>query len=205
MPIHIDRIVLVFPITGKRPAAASLQTLEITDSGREFEELVPLDPTKVNDYATEFNLAALGQVETLTTDLAKKTTEYDSEVVKVTALKAENETLKTTIAKLQNPDVIPEDNAIEWNKRWIDPVKFVLRFTPIQVHRVYTSLDLTLMQGRELLNAYILNNYYIDLDDERVTGLTAYMLTTNLPILTPEERVEILRDSSSSERYIPTA
>jgi len=57
MTIHTDRIVLVFPIAAKnRQAAASLQTLEITESGKEFETLIPLDPALVNQYATEFNL-----------------------------------------------------------------------------------------------------------------------------------------------------
>jgi len=56
MTIHTDRIVLVFPIAAKnRLAAASLQTLEITESGKEFETLIPLDPALVNQYATEFN------------------------------------------------------------------------------------------------------------------------------------------------------
>lgn len=101
MSIHTDRIVLVFPIAQKnRQAAASLQTLEITDSGRELENLVPLDPALVNEYADEFNLGNLSKITELeadktklTTDLAAKTTAYDSEVAKVTALEAEKATL----------------------------------------------------------------------------------------------------------------
>lgn len=42
MTIYTDRITLVFPIAAKnRQAAASLQTLKITDAGKEFETLVP--------------------------------------------------------------------------------------------------------------------------------------------------------------------
>ncbi len=68
MTIHTDRIVLVFPITAKnRQAAASLQTLEITESGKEFETLVPLDPSKVADYASQFNLPLLAEIEELKT------------------------------------------------------------------------------------------------------------------------------------------
>ncbi len=68
MAIHTDRIVLVFPIAAKnRQAAASLQTLEITESGNEFEKLVPLDPSKVADYASQFNLPLLAEIEELKT------------------------------------------------------------------------------------------------------------------------------------------
>jgi hypothetical protein len=69
MTIHTDRIVLVFPIAAKnRLAAASLQTLEITESGKEFETLIPLNPALVNQYATEFNLGFEAEKAALVAD-----------------------------------------------------------------------------------------------------------------------------------------
>jgi hypothetical protein len=92
-----------------------------------------------------------------------------------------------------------------WNKRWIDAEKFVARFTSVQTRKVYdpNSTDTVLIGARQLLDTYIASNYYIDLDDPQVTGLTAYMVSVTPQILTPEERENVLRDSDSSERYVP--
>ena len=99
MAIHTDRIVLVFPIAAKnRLAAASLQTLEITESGREFEELVPLDPSLVNDYANEFNLGALGQVATLESDLSTAIKTLEQTTTAKTRLESQVDTLTTDLA-----------------------------------------------------------------------------------------------------------
>lgn len=69
MTIYTDRIVLVFPIESKkRPAAAALQTLEITESGREIEEVIPLDPDQVKDYADAFNLPLVSELASVKTD-----------------------------------------------------------------------------------------------------------------------------------------
>jgi len=66
MAIYTDRITFVFPIAAKnRPAAASLQTLEITDSGKEFETLVPLDPTTVEEYSELFALPLIAERDEL--------------------------------------------------------------------------------------------------------------------------------------------
>mgnify|MGYP007100088042 CR=1 FL=1 len=92
--IHTDRITLVFPIAAKnRSAAASLQTLEITESGREFDTVVPLDPSLVNGYASEFNLSAL-------TDLDAEKTAH--EATKQTLIEAQSEiaTLTAEVARL---------------------------------------------------------------------------------------------------------
>lgn len=206
MAIYTDRIVLVFPIAAKnRPAAASLQTLEITESGREFEELVPLDPSRVNEYATAFNLNALGQIATLEANLQATTTAKTSLESQVENLTTALATANATIAQLQNADdTLPDDTAIEWNPRHIAPEKFVKRFNGSQAYAIYESTDDVLIGGRELLKYYIVNNYHIDLDDEQVIGLTSHMLTTTPTILTPEERDDLLRDSSSSERYQST-
>lgn len=85
MTTYTDRIVLLFPIPqhgqhAARPAAASLQALEYTDTGRVFESLVPLDVEAVGDYAESFSLgviaerdAALAQVAELTEEVARLT------------------------------------------------------------------------------------------------------------------------------------
>jgi len=86
--IYTDRIVLLFPIAAKnRAAAASLQTLEITDSGREFENLVPLDPALLGEYAEQFSLGLIA--------------ERDSLAAQVTVLTTEKETLQARVAELE--------------------------------------------------------------------------------------------------------
>lgn len=81
--IHTDRITLLFPLAAKnRAAAASLQTLEITESGREFESVVPLDVSAVGDYAEQFSLGLLAERDSL----AAQVTELTVEVARLTAL-----------------------------------------------------------------------------------------------------------------------
>lgn len=64
MKTYTDRITLVFPIADKsRAGAASLQTLTVLDNGREIEDLIPLDPDKVADYASEFNLPLIAEID----------------------------------------------------------------------------------------------------------------------------------------------
>jgi hypothetical protein len=108
MAIHTDRIVLVFPIAAKnRPAAASLQTLEISESGKEFETLVPLDPALVADYASAFNLPLIEELATVQADLATKTTELATVTQakttlegQIATLEAEKQALRAEIADL---------------------------------------------------------------------------------------------------------
>lgn len=76
--IHTDRIVLVFPIAVKnRPAAASLQTLEITESGRELENVVPLDVDAIGDYAESFSIGLLAERDSLASQVVAMQTEID--------------------------------------------------------------------------------------------------------------------------------
>jgi chemotaxis regulatin CheY-phosphate phosphatase CheZ len=82
MAIYTDRITLVFPINDplkQRSAAASLQTLEITESGNEFEKLVPLDPSKVAEYASQFSLPLLDEIEELKTKHVEAITKLSTE------------------------------------------------------------------------------------------------------------------------------
>jgi hypothetical protein len=109
MTIYTDRIVLVFPIPAKgRQAAASLQTLEITESGREFETLVPLDPASVHSYASDFNLPLLDKVSELEADLATTTSqlEYTTQAksaldLRVATLTTEKQSLTSQVAMLE--------------------------------------------------------------------------------------------------------
>lgn len=83
MTIHTDRITLLFPIAKKnRAAAASMQTLEITESGREFESVAPLDVSAVGDYAEQFSLGLLAERDSLASQVAELT----AEVARLTAL-----------------------------------------------------------------------------------------------------------------------
>ncbi|MFY7751415.1 MAG: hypothetical protein ACOVQU_06430 [Exiguobacterium acetylicum] len=107
MTIYTDRITLVFPITAKnRQAAASLQTLEITESGNEFEKLVPLDPAKVADYASQFNLPLLAEIEELKTKHAEAITKLEQDHATVLATKA------TELAEVQ-ADLLTKSSQLE--------------------------------------------------------------------------------------------
>jgi len=93
-------------------------------------------------------------------------------------------------------------NLLPWNPRWISSAAFVARFTALQTRNVYESIDEIIIGGRQLLSEYLAANYQIVLDDPQVTGLLTYMVSVGL--LTDPEKENILRDSSSSERYVPT-
>lgn len=78
MTIYTDRLVLVFPIDAKkRPAAASLQTLEITESGRELENIVPLDVDAIGDYAESFSIGLLAERDSLASQVVAMQAEID--------------------------------------------------------------------------------------------------------------------------------
>lgn len=78
MITHTDRITFVFPIASKnRQAAASLQTLTILDNGREIEDLIPLDPASVGDYAGAFSLGLIAERDALAEQIATLTAEVD--------------------------------------------------------------------------------------------------------------------------------
>jgi len=86
-----------------------------------------------------------------------------------------------------------------WNKRWIDAVQFVARFTPQQTRLVYTSKDENLIAARQLLDSYVAANYAVVLDDVQVVGVIDYMVF--LGALNDRDKERILNDSNSFERY----
>jgi hypothetical protein len=223
MPIYTDRITLVFPIEDKkRAAAASLQTLEVTDSGKEFENLVPLDPALVADYAIEFNLGALGQVTELeaektqlTTDLATRTSERDSLQSQVTALEFEKQELNSRIADLDTAlddeqrlttqlqtRVAELEQYRPFNPRHTTPDFFINRFTAKEAKAFYSSTDPVIVGGQKLLEEYEEADppYHIDLDDSRVQGLIGYMV--QLGMMAAERMPQVLRDATREEAYV---
>jgi hypothetical protein len=150
----------------------------------------------------------------LVSDLAAKTTAYDTEVVKVTTLEAEKATLTTqkatlteqltqanaTIATLQARRAALE--AIrQFNPRWTTPDFFQNRFTVKTARMFERSDDPVIAGGRDLLDEYELRGYHVDLDDAQVQGLTAYMV--QLGMLTEQERTHVLRDATAAEAWYP--
>jgi len=173
-----------------------VQVIQTDDRGRTID---PISLQVNNEFVMAFSeLFSASQQQTI----VALTSENAGLIADKTSLQLQVDTLMATVENLtaQVTSLLP------WNPRWIDPEKFVARFTSVQTRRVYdiNSTDETLIGARQLLDAYIDANYYIDLDDPQVTDLTAYMVSLNPPILTAEERTNVLRDSSSSERYMPT-
>jgi len=88
--IHTDRITIVFPIAAKnRAAAASLQTLEITDNGREFESVAPLDLAAIGDYAEQFSLDLMAERDSLAAQVAELSAAKSTLEARVAELEAE--------------------------------------------------------------------------------------------------------------------
>ena len=170
--------------------------IQVNASDSQGRSLEPFSLIVDSEFVMAFsNLISLEQSETIAALNTEKV-----------ALLTDKTNLQTQVAQLSaQVTSLQADNAAlqPWNKRWIDAGKFVARFTAPQTQKVYTSNDPVLVRGRELLNSSIEDNYQVILDDEQVTGLTGYMVMVG--ILTAEERIEILRDSSSDERYIPNA
>jgi hypothetical protein len=176
-----------------------VQVILTDDSGRTVD---PISLLVDSEFVMSFSeLFSQSQQQTITTLTAEKETLLNSNQVLVSdkqVLESQVDLLSITIDNLT-----AEVKSLQpYNKRWIDPEKFVARFTPALTRAVYTSTDATLIGGRELLDLYIAENYQIVLDDPQVTGLLAYMVSVGL--LTDPEKENILRDSSSSERYVPT-
>lgn len=94
MTTYTDRIVLLFPIPahGQHPArgaAASLQELEYTDSGRTFENLIPLDVEAVGQYAESFSLGLLAERDSLAAEVAELSAAKATLEARVAALEAQ--------------------------------------------------------------------------------------------------------------------
>jgi hypothetical protein len=121
----------VFPIAAKnRQAAASLQTLEITESGKEFETLIPLNPALVNQYATEFNLGFEAEKAAL---VAAHKTALDAKEAELTTANATIATLQSQVADLSQYR--------PYNPRIIDASAFYARVSKDEFAMLSTSDD----------------------------------------------------------------
>ena len=188
MTIHTDRIVLVFPIAAKnRVAAASLQTLEITESGKEFETLIPLDPALVNDYATEFNLGF--EAEKTALEAAHKA-ELDA---KEAALNSANATIATLEAKIKDLDQYRP-----FNPRIIDATAFYARITKDEFAELSTSEDPTKVTIAKTILAYVKNDWPVVFGSQEFQGMIGYLLSTGFP---SERAAELMEDATRSEAY----
>jgi hypothetical protein len=189
MATYTDRIVLVFPIATKnRLAAASLQTLEITESGKEFETLIPLDPSKVKDYATEFNLGFEAEKAALVA--AHKT-----------ALDAANATIATrdaTIAALE-ARVASLLTELPFNPRIIDATAFYNRITKEEFASLSVSDDETLRTIAKTILAYKTNDWPVIFESPEFQGLIGYLVGTSF--LTAERAAQLTADATRAEAY----
>ena len=213
MTTYTDRIVLVFPIEAKnRVAAASLQTLEITESGKEFETVVPLDPALVADYASEFNLGALGQVEELTTektqlttDLATRTSERDALQTQVTTLTSEKAALTTdlatanaTIATLQTR-VADLEQYRPFNPRILKGEAFYNRVSKEDMVTLLTSDNPQLVIVGKTIEAYRANKWPVILDSTDFQQLVGFVLAS--AVFNQAEVDAVMKDASKEEAY----
>ena len=220
MAIHTDRIVLVFPIAAKqRQAAASLQTLEITESGQEFEKLVPLDPEKVKDHASQFNLPLLEKVTELEADLAAKTTELATVTQakttlegQVATLEAEKQALRAEIADLDQAldaeqqltttlqaKVADLEQYRPFNPRILKGEAFYNRVSKEDMVTLLASDDASLVTVGKTIEAYRAHHWPVVMDSTDFTNLVGYVLQSG--VFDAEEVTAIMRDAAREEAY----
>jgi hypothetical protein len=215
MTIHTDRITLVFPIAAKnRQAAASLQTLEISESGNEFEKLVPLDPSKVADYAGQFNLPLLEKVTELESDLATKTSQLEATTqaktaldLRVATLTNEKQSLNSQVSMLeavveaQRQKVIELEQYRPYNPRWLDGEAFYNRVSKEDMVTLLTSENPQLVTVGKTIELYRKNHveWPVILDSTDFTNLVGYVLQSG--VFDEAEVVGIMRDATREEAY----
>jgi hypothetical protein len=227
MAIHTDRIVLVFPIAAKnRQAAASLQTLEITESGQEFEKLVPLDPAKVADYASQFNLPLLEKVTELEADLATKTTELATATTQLESATQAKTQLEGQVASLTTEKqelrgrLADADQALDaeqqltttlqakvadleqyrpFNPRILKGEAFYNRVSKEDMVTLLTSDDPMLVNVGKTIEAYRSHHWPVVMDSQDFTNLVGYVMQSG--VFDAAEVTEIMRDATREEAY----
>ena len=213
MTIYTDRITFVFPIPEKgRPAAASLQTLEITDAGKEFETLVPLDPSKIADYASQFNLPLLERVTKLEADLATTTSQLEATTQAKTALDLRVATLTTETQSLTS-QVSMLEAVIEAGKQKIKDLEqyrpynprilagkaFYNRVSKSDMVTLLTSENAMLVTVGKTIVAYADNDWPVIIDSTDFQNLVGYVLQSG--VFDEADVVEIMRDATKEEAY----
>ena len=215
MTIHTDRITLVFPIAAKnRQAAASLQTLEITESGNEFEKLVPIDPASVSQYASQFNLPLLERVTELETDLATKTSQLDAVTqaktaldLRVATLTNEKQSLTSQVSMLEavveahKQKIADLEQYRPYNPRWLDGRSFYKRISQEDMETLLASDNPQLVIVGKTILAYRDNHvqWPVILDSTDFTNLVGYVLQSG--VFDEAEVTEIMRDATKEEAY----
>ena len=213
MAIHTDRIVLVFPIAAKnRQAAASLQTLEITESGKEFETLVPLDPALVSQYASEFNLLLIAELAEVKADLATATTQLEAANATIEQLKAEKQELRAEIADLDQAldaeqqltatlqaKVADLEQYRPFNPRILKGEAFYNRVSKEDMVTLLASDDSTLVTVGKTIEAYRAHHWPVVMDSTDFTNLVGYVMQSG--VFDAEEVQAIMRDATREESY----
>jgi prefoldin subunit 5 len=206
MTIHTDRIVLVFPITAKnRQAAASLQTLEITESGKEFETLVPLDPALLSQYASEFNLPLIAELATAQAELATATTQLEAVTRVKTQLEAEVATLTTekqTLTELTTTlqaKVADLEQYRPFNPRILKGEAFYNRVSKEDMVTLLTSDNPMLVTVGKTIEAYRANQWPVVMDSTDFTNLVGYVMQSG--VFDAEEVQAIMSDATREEAY----
>lgn len=215
MTIHTDRITLVFPIAAKnRQAAASLQTLEITESGNEFEKLVPIDPASVSQYASQFNLPLLERVTELENDLATKTSQLEAITqaktaldLRVATLTNEKQALEAAVALANqvNETLTQKVSELEqyrpYNPRWLDGRSFYKRISQEDMETLLASDNPQLVIVGKTILAYRDNHvqWPVIIDSDEFKEMVGYVLQSG--VFDEAEVVEIMRDATREEAY----
>jgi predicted nuclease with TOPRIM domain len=220
MAIHTDRITLVFPIAAKnRQAAASLQTLEITESGKEFETLVPLDPALVSQYASEFNLPLIAELAEVKADLATATTQLEATTQakttlegQVATLEAEKQELRAEIADLDQAldteqqltttlqaKVADLEQYRPFNPRILKGEAFYNRVSKEDMVTLLASDDATLVTVGKTIEAYRAHHWPVVMDSTDFTNLVGYVMQSG--VFDEAEVTEIMRDATREEAY----
>ena len=213
MATYTDRITLVFPIAAKnRQAAASLQTLEITESGNEFEKLVPLDPSLVSQYASAFNLPLLERVTQLETDLATKTSQLEAVTqaktaldLQVATLTNEKESLTSQVSMLEavieagKQKIADLEQYRPYNPRILAGKAFYRRVSKEDMVTLLTSEIPQLVVVGKTIVAYAENDWPVIIDSTDFQNLVGYVLQSG--VFDESEVVEIMRDATREEAY----
>ncbi len=187
MTTYTDRIVLLFAIPAHhdkpaRPAAASLQMLEVSDSGREFENLTPLDVAALGDYSDQFSLPLIAERDALQSQVTALTAERDTlqtqvdtipgltaQIVELTAEKAELEAEVARLAALVPPPLPP---------RAIPPRDFLARISDDDKLEIMQSKDPRCMVAM----MHLFTALSVELDSPVLHGMIDALVDAGIPI-----------------------
>ena len=214
MTIHTDRITIVFPIAAKnRQAAASLQTLEISETGNEFEKLVPLDPAQVSQYASAFNLPLVAKVTELETNLATKTSQLEATTqaksaldLRVATLTTEKQALEAAIAVSNQVNQTLAQKVVEleqyrpYNPRILAGEAFYNRVSKEDMVTLLTSDNAMLVNVGKTIEAYRANHWPVIIDSTDFQNLVGYVLQSG--VFDEAEVTAIMRDATKEEAYV---